>query len=83
MNLTIHERHGGGFCVELAGGIAVFINRPESSYLSRADRAYAEADTLTLIFGSIDAPPVTFETFSDLQRVLHGEVHLSLERLDP
>ena len=84
MNLTIHERHGGGFCVTLEGDVSLFINRPESlAHFSDGSRAYAEDDTLTLTFGSIDAPPVTFTTFSDLQRVLHGEVRLSLERLDP
>ena len=77
MNLTIHERHGGGFCVTLtAPDIRVEPAQPPW------EEAYTEADTLALIFGAWNAEPVTFTSFSDLQRVLHGEVRLSLERLD-
>ena len=75
MNLTIHERHGGGFCVTLS-------SRDRDHWDEDGKGGWCEGDTLTLTFGSIDAPPVTFTTFSDLQRVLHGEVRLSLERLD-
>ena len=78
MNLTIHERHGGGFCVLLAAP-DIYIEHDDPPW----DEAYVEADTLTLRFGSTYAPPVEFQTFADLQRVLHGEVRLSLERLDP
>ena len=77
MNLTIIERYGGGFCIELQGDVAVFIDRPEPSHLSGGDRAYAESDTLTLRFGSHAAPMVTFKTFDDLRRVFHGDLRLS------
>ena len=85
MNLTIHERHGGGFCVTLSA-IGIYLTqhpRVKGDLDLEEDEAYVESDTLTLRFGSINAPEVTFESFSDLQRVLHGEVRLSLERLDP
>jgi len=75
MNLTIHERFGGGFCVELTATTGPIDTDPDES----GRGAYAEADTLTLTFGSIDAPPVTFTSFSDLARVLHGDLRLSIK----
>lgn len=84
MNLTIHERHGGGFCVRLdAPAIGECFPRDKDGELRPGRYSIVESPTLTLTFGSVNAPPVTFETFSDLQRVLHGEVRLALERLDP
>ena len=82
MNLTIHERHGGGFVITLENP-EIILQSPPPARLLPGNRVTADFSTLTLRFGSIDAPPVTFETFSDLQHVLHGEVRLSLERLDP
>lgn len=74
MNLTIHERFGGGFCVKLSpADVPTPVEAGQIAY-----EAYREDDTLTLTFGSVDAAPVTFTSFDDLARVLHGDLRLSL-----